>query len=205
MSYYELWAILGKWKSEFEFSSREFARTFPSPNPRKVLHDMTKKGLLDHLGYGRYRVKSPDEYVKMKNNVGSAYELLRKSELPYALADVDAVFAWTKGGYNVGRFFGFYPVHIDVRESDIAAWKRFLRKAGKKAFFKDSSPKETLFGVFYVLHPVKRIESNTVEGLKVEPLAKTVEFCKKNIYAFEPALEMLDEEYRLGLRARYSQ
>ena len=35
----------------------------------------------------------------------------------YALTDVDAVFAWTKGGYNVGRFFGFYPVHIRVREA----------------------------------------------------------------------------------------
>jgi len=202
MSYYELWAILGNWKREF--SSREFARTFLSPNPRKVLHDMAKKGLLERLGYGRYRVKSLEEYARVRNDVRSAYELLKKGDHPYALTEVDAVFAWTRGGYNVGRFFGFYPVHLKVHEGDVAKWKRFFRSFGKKSFLANSTPKETVFGVFYLLHPARRIEAETVEGLKAEPLAKTVEFCKKNIYAFEPALEMLDEEYKLGLGIKYS-
>ncbi len=202
MSYYELWAILGKWRREF--TSGEFARTFSSPNPRKILHDMAKKGMLEHLEYGKYRVKSIDDYVKMRNDVGGAYELLKKAEYPYALADVDAVFAWTRGGYNVGRFFGFYPVHLNVLEKDVETWKRFFRSNGKKSFLVDMIPKETLFGVFYLMHPVKRIESETVEGLEVEPLSKTVGFAKKNIYAYEPALEMLDEEYKLGLGIKYT-
>lgn len=201
MSYYELWTILGNWKREF--SSGEFARTFVSPNPRKVLHDMAKKGLLEHLGYGKYRVKSVDDYVRIKNDVGGAYGILKKANLQYALTDVDAVFAWTRGGYNVGRFFGFYPVHLKVQESDVAKWKRFFISFGKKSFLVDSIPKETVFGVFYLLHPAERIESETVEGLKADPLAKTVEFCKKNIYTYEPALEMLNEEYKLGLGVKY--
>ncbi len=202
MSYYELWAIMNNWRREF--SSVEFARTFPSPNPRKVLHDMAKKGLLEHLEYGKYRVKPVDDYVKTKNDVRGAYELLKKAEYPYALADVDAVFAWTRGGYNVGRFFGFYPIHLNVLEKDVEKWRRFFRNNGKKSFLVDTVPKETIFGVFYLLHPSKRIDSETVEGLKVEPLRKTVEFAKKNIYAYEPALEMLDEEYKLGLGVKYS-
>jgi hypothetical protein len=202
MSYYELWAIMNNWRREF--SNAEFARTFPSPNPRKVLHDMAKKGLLEHLEYGKYRVKPMDDYVKTKNDVRGAYELLKRAEHPYALSDVDAVFAWTHGGYNVGRFFGYYPVHLRVREDEVENWKRFFRNNGKKAFRVDETPKETTFGVFYLLHPTKRIESETVEGLEVEPLKETVEFAKKNVYAYEPALEMLDEEYKLGLGIRYS-
>lgn len=202
MSYYELWTILGSWRREF--SSRDFARTFASPNPRKVLHDMAKKGLLEHLEYGRYRVKPMRDYAKARNDVGRAYELLKNADMPYALTDVDAVFVWTRGGYNVGRFFGFYPVHLKVLESDVPEWKRFFKNNGKKSFLFDTIPKETLFGVFYLLHPTRRIESETVEGLKTVSLSRTIEFCKRNIYAFEPALEMFNEEYKLGLDINYS-
>lgn len=84
-------------------------------------------------------------------------------------------------------------------------WKRFFANEGKKVFTADIKPRETLFGVFYVLHPTEKVRSETVGGLRVEPLKDTVKFCKKHIYTFEPALEMLDEEYNLGLKARYRQ
>jgi hypothetical protein len=202
MSYYELWTILSNWREEF--TSEDFVRTFASPNPRKVLHDMTRKGLLEHRGYGRYRVRPVDEYVRSKNDVSSGYELLKKSDLPYALTDVDGVFVWTKGGYNAGRFFGSYPIHIKVLKSDVARWKRFLAVGGRKAMLGGETPRETLFGVYYILYPEVKVKAETEEGLKVEPLKDTVEFCKKNIYTFEPALEMLDDEYNLGLKVRYS-
>lgn len=199
---YELWTILSKWRKDF--SSEDFARTFASPNPRKVLHDMTKKGLLEHNGYGRYSVRSVDDYVSSKNDIGSGYELLKESKLPYALTDVDGVFVWTKGGYNAGRFFGSYPIHVKVLESDVAKWKNFLAGHKKKTMLNGEKPEETLYGVYYVLYPENVINSETVNGLEVEPLKKTVEFSKRNIYTFEPALEMLDEEYGLGLGTRYS-
>jgi hypothetical protein len=202
MSYYELWTILNNWRNEF--TSEEFARTFASPNPRKVLHDMTRKGLLEHDSYGRYRVKSVDDYVRSKNDISSGYELLKKSDMPYALIDVDGVFVWTKGGYNAGRFFGSYPIHMKVLKSDVTKWKVYLTGSGRKVVPGGERPRETLFGVYYVLYPESRITAEIVEGLKVEPLKATVEFCKKNIYTFEPALEMLDEEYALGLKVRYS-
>lgn len=90
MSYYELWTILSSWRKEF--STGEFARTFASPNSRKVLHDMGKRGMLEHLGYGRFRVKSVGEYVRSKNDINAGYELLKRAGLKYALTDDDAVF-----------------------------------------------------------------------------------------------------------------
>ena len=201
MSYYELWTILSSWRREF--SNAEFARTFSSPNPRKILHDMASKGLLEHTEYGKYRVRPVADYVKTRNDINAGYELLRKAEHPYALTDVDGVFVWTKGGYNADRFFGFYPIHIKILKSDMVRWKSFFRRAGKKTFLAGTKPKETIFGVFYVLHPEERIDAETIENLKVEPLKKTVEFCREHIYTYEPALEMLDEEYNLGLEAKY--
>ena len=201
MSYYELWAVLSSWRKEF--TTGEFARTFSSPNPRKVLHDMSKKGLLGHLGYGRYSVKPLGVYVGERNNIRAGYELLNRAELPYALTGVDGVFVWTGGGYNVDRFFGFYPIHLRVLKSDVASWREFLKRNGKRSLLAETKPRETIFGVFYVLYPERKIGGETVEGLKVEPLKETLEFCKKHIYTFEPALEMLDEEYNLGLKVKY--
>lgn len=202
MSYYELWTILSNWRKEF--TSEDFARTFASPNPRKVLHDMTKKGLLERSSYGNYKVKSVEDYVRLKNDINSGYELLKKSDLPYALTNVDGVFVWTKGGYNASRFFGSYPIHMKVLKSDVGKWKRFFAENGRRSVLGGEKPRETLFGVYYVLYPEIKLKAETEGGLKVESLNDTLEFCKKNIYTFEPALEMLDEEYNLGLKVRYS-
>ncbi|MEM2785586.1 MAG: hypothetical protein QXW37_08620 [Candidatus Nitrosotenuis sp.] len=201
MSYYELWTILSNWRNEF--TSEDFAKTFASPNPRKVLHDMTKKGLLKRSSYGKYKVKSVDDYVRSRNDISSGYDLLKKSDLSYALTDVDGVFVWTKGGYNAGRFFGSYPIHMKVLKSDVVRWKRFFVKHGKKTLLSEEKPRETLFGVYYVLYPEIKLKAATEGGLKVESLKDTVEFCKKNKYTFGPALELLDEEYNLGLKVRY--
>ena len=70
MLYYELWAILENWKSEF--SAEDFASAFPSPDPRKVLSDMTNKRLLERVERGKYRVATPRDYVRSKYNIGEA-------------------------------------------------------------------------------------------------------------------------------------
>lgn len=201
MSYSDLWAVLGNWRKEF--SSGDFARTFYSPNPNKVLHDLAKKGMLEHVGTGRYRVRSESEYVFTKYNVGKAYEFLSNAELPYALTNVDAVYAWTRGGYNADRFFGFYPIHIKVTKADVPKWKKTLGDNGWKSIMSGEKPRETLFGLFFMLYPEEKIRAERVGPLKADSLESTVEFCKDNRFTFEPALEMLDEEYHLGLGVKY--
>lgn len=167
---------------------------FYSPDPRKVLHDMSEKGLLEHTKRGKYRVRSLSDYVRLKNHVAAAYDLLASAALPYALTGADGVFVWTEGGYNAGRFFGFYPIHLRVLKTDLARWRGFFRRAGKKFYLAGMRPKETVFGIFYLLYPEKRVASEVVKGFRVEPLKETVEFCRKNIYTYEPAFEMLQEK-----------
>lgn len=201
MLYHELWAVLSNWRKEF--SSGDFARTFYSPDPNKVLHDMAKKGMLERTAVGKYRVRDVKEYVLDRNGVRNAYSILRSARLPYALTGVDAVYVWTRGGYNADRFFGFYPIHIRVKKEHVEKWRRFLAGKGYKATVNRKRPAETLFGTFFVLHPEHRIAAEEVESLMVDSLGETVEFSKKNVFTFEPALEMLDEEHHLHLGAKY--
>jgi len=203
MSYYELWNVLWNWKKQF--TAREFSSVFVSPDPNKVLHDMARKGLLSKVGWGQYKVNSPEEYLAKKVNISEAYELVKQAGLKYAFTDPDAVFFWTKGGYQVDRFFGFYPIHMLVRKTDLNRWKEFFKFMGKSFWVKDSPVKQTLFGAFYVLYPRVDFDVEQVESFNVVPLKETVVFCEQHIYSYEPALEMLDEMYGLGLRIRYKE
>jgi hypothetical protein len=201
MLYYELWAILTSWKKEL--TAKEFSSTFNSPDANKVLHDMVQKGLLERTGWGRYRVNSPEEYLAKRINVADSYNLLKQAKMLYALTGPDAVFFWTKGGYQVDRFFGFYPVQLKVKKRDLARWRSFFRLKKQKVHVEGQSSRQTLFAVFYVLHPEADFEAEEINGYLVSPLKEAVEFCQKKIYSYEPALEMLDEMYGLGLQASY--
>jgi len=203
MSYHELWYVLWNWKKEF--TVREFSSVFASPDANKVLHDMAKKGLLERSGWGKYRVNSPEEYLTRRINISQAYELLNQADMNYALTGPDAVFFWTKGGYQVDRFFGFYPIHLKVRKDDLRKWKSFFGSRKQRFHVKDQPIKETLFGLFYVLYPETDFKTEKVEAFRVDPLKETVKFCQSKIYSYEPALEMLDEMYSLGLKVEYKE
>jgi len=39
-------------------------------------------------------------------------------------------------GYNVDRFFIFYPIHLKVRKDDLDGWKRFFKSKGRRFHMK---------------------------------------------------------------------
>nr|MDO8097700.1 hypothetical protein [Candidatus Njordarchaeota archaeon] len=193
------------WNWKKKFTVNEFTSVFPSPDPNKVLHDMTKKGFLQNIGWGRYRVSSPTEYVSKRISVSEAYGLLKQTRMKYALTGPDAVFMWTKGGYQVDRFLGFYPIHLKVRRANLGKWRYFLRSRRQRFHVKDRPVKQTLFGTFYILYPEVDFRVDDVEGFMVDPLVTAVEFCRSRSYSYEPALEMLDELYNIGLDVKYKE
>lgn len=201
MKYYELWIILWKWKKEF--SVKEFISTFQSPNPNKTLFDMTKKGFLDKVERGKYRVVSPEQLFEKRIIIPEFYDFLKEINLKYSLTGPDAVFLWTKGGYQVGRFFGFYPIYLKVLKSDLRKWKKLLKSKNIKYHVQGKRLRETFFGAFYVLIPKKTFRTKKRDGYYVDPLKQTIKFCKQNIYQYEPALEMLNGMYGLKMKVRY--
>jgi hypothetical protein len=203
MSYSELWTVLWNWKKEF--TVREFSSIFASPDPNKVLHDMASKGFLVRIGWGKYKVSSQEEYLIKRTNIAGAYDLLKEASMHWALTGPDAVFFWTKGGYQVDRFFGFYPIHLKVEKKDLGKWGIFFSSRRQRFYVKEQPIRQTLFGLFYVLYPEVDFRAEEVNDFCVIPLKETVEFCQKNIYSYEPALEMLNETYDLNLKVRYKE
>ena len=203
MMYYELWNVLWSWKREF--TTKEFATVFVSPDPNKVLHDMVKKGMLERAAWGRYKVNSPEEYLEKRTNITEAYDLLKVVDLDYSFTGPDAVFFWTRGGYQVDRFFGFYPIHFKVKQNELDKWINFLNEKKQNVHIEGKKVKETLFGIFYLLYPRKGFKMEKIDGFNVDPLEETVEFCQKKIYSYEPALELLDEMYNLGIKVQYKE
>jgi len=203
MVYYELWNILWNWKKEF--TSRDFTSVFFSPNPIKVLHDMVKLSFLEKIERGKYRVNSPENFLTKRWDISKAYELVKEAEMKYAFTANDAVFFWTKGGYQVDRFFGFYPIHIKVEVKNLVKWLKFFKSNKRRVIVFNKPIKETLFGVFYVLYPEESFSAAQLDNFTVAPLSETVKFCQENIYSYEPALEMLDETYHLKLKIKYKE
>ena len=121
--------------------------------------------------------------------------------LEYIFTGIDAVFIWTKGGYNIGRSKSSYPIFIEILEKDKNAWKKYFSKLDLTFTFKNERKK----GIYFVVLLSKTIEKEYCENMPVLPLAKTVEWAKKYSFNFQPALEMLDELYNLKIGIKYAQ
>ncbi|MEK6967818.1 MAG: hypothetical protein AABX51_04260 [Nanoarchaeota archaeon] len=141
------------------------------------------------------------EYL-LKNNLSlsDAYLLPNLSGLDYIFAKTDAVFVWTQGGYNIGRSKESYPIFIEILKENKEEWQNFFGRFGIVYTFKNERKR----GIYFIISAVKSIEKQYCEGNPVMPLAKTVEWAKKYVFNFEPALEMLDQMYDLKINAKYA-
>ena len=77
-------------------------------------------------------------------------------------------------------------------------WKNFFESRSRSFHVSGEPLTRTLFGTFYVLYPEDQFGVEIIDGYNVAPLEETVEFCKRKMYSYEPALEMLDQMYSLG-------
>ena len=108
-----LWEAFGRDK----FSLREFSSIFPSPQAKKVIHDLVSDGYLDRIERGEYMVKEPQVFVSeiVKENLDTE-GILEKAKRKYAFCGSDAVSIWTDAYYFTGFTKGFKPIHIEVLE-----------------------------------------------------------------------------------------
>jgi len=134
-------------------------------------------------------------------SLSDAYLAPNLAGLDYIFTGIDAVFVWTKGGYNIGRSKNSYPIFMEVLEKDKSAWQGYFSKLNVKYTFKNERKK----GIYFVILLSKSIEKEYCEHIPVLPLAKTVEWAKKYSFNFEPALEMLDKMYNLKMGIKYAE
>jgi hypothetical protein len=82
---------------------------------------------------------------------------------------------------------------LKIEKKDLKKWQGFFSSRRQRFYVKDQPIRRTLFGLFYVLYPEVDFRTEEINGSSIIPLKETVEFCQKNIYSYEPALEMLND------------
>lgn len=130
-----------------------------------------------------------------------AYLLPNFAGMDYRYTKTDAVYHWTKGGYQIGRSRDDYPIFIDVLAPDVSDWKAFLLGFGVAVRVRERDPEQT--GIHFVLFPQEQISSEWVDHAAVVPLEETVAWAQQYPANFQPALEMLAEMYDLDLDVTY--
>ena len=186
------------------FTIDDFRMVFPSSQPAKIIHDLIKLDFMKRVKRGKYKIMKPEDFVKkiVKENLEKD-DILEKSEKKYAFTNSTAVNIWTDGYYWTDFTKGFKPIHIHILKKDIKYWNKFLKQNDAEYVLEGEN--KTLFGLTYVLHPKERFNFEIKDGNAVIPLKETVQYCKKNIYLYRPALEYLDKKYHLQIFDNYEQ
>ena len=185
------------------FPVDEFRAVFPSSQATKTLFDLAKLGFLIRIKKRVYKTIEPAEFIrKIVEENSKAEYALQKSDKKYAYCCNDAVIIWTEGYSWTGFTKGYKPIHIKVLKHDVKYWAAFFKKAGVEFVFENEVKSKTLFGIVYILHPVEKMSIEIKNTLPVVPLKETVRFCRENELAYFPALEYLNEKYKLNLMVK---
>ncbi|WP_436935747.1 helix-turn-helix domain-containing protein [Halovenus marina] len=138
--------------------------------------------------------------LKRDLDLSEAYLLPNFAGMQYRYSKTDAVYIWTKGGYQIGRNKSDYPIFIDVYEDDVEQWEEFFQSFGINTGIGERRNAE---GIHFVLYPQSEMKIDRVESASVTPLNETVDWAEEYKANFQPALEMLDEMYELNLGVEY--
>jgi hypothetical protein len=191
--YIELYAWMWRSFGREEFTIDRFRMVFPTDHAAKVIHDLVEIGYIQRLGRGRYFLTTPDDLVRRLSTQEVDDRMLEEFGREYAFCDSTAVAIWTDGYYWTGFTRGFRPVHIAVKEKDVADWKAFLRR--NRIRFAVEGSGGTLYGKVYMLNPRPSLRIEVRNGAKVVPLEETLRLCQDRAIAYGPALEYLEQKH----------
>jgi hypothetical protein len=127
--------------------------------------------------------------------ISEAYVLPHFAGMDFAYTSIDAVYVWTRGGYQVARDPDDYPLFIAINETDLEGWERFFHRFGIPVA-QERQPVDGNDGPLQVvLERCEAIEAECVDGRPVISLEETLEFAREHYATFQSALDMLDRMY----------
>jgi len=170
----------------------------------KWVGELAKEGVFKEkwrgitLQEGNEKYKAILRFIKENlSNISFYYSVLTLFGIKYCFTKTDAVYLWTEGKYNIARYRDYYPVFIKVKKTDYSYFLGYCKKLGLNI----NSGK----GIFYVPEVLEEFECEKKKGFPVDRLNETIAFMKKNIYNFQPALEMIQEMYGKKLKIAYKE
>lgn len=141
--------------------------------------------------------KNTLDYIKINfsKDINFCYSILNLFGVKYCFTKTDAVFVWTKGGYNIARSRDYYPIFIKIKKDQLDIFKYCCKKLNLKI--------EGKKGIFYSIEVLDDFQVSHLDKIPVDSLDSTIKFMKKYIYNFQPALEMIKEMYGKKLKIKY--
>lgn len=115
--------------------------------------------------------------------------------LEFAYTSIDAVYIWTRGGYQVARDPDDYPLFIAIDEADLNEWTQFFERFEIPVAQERQPADDIDQSIQFVLKPCATVKADTVDGRPVIPLQETVAFARDHYATFQSALDMLGRMY----------
>jgi hypothetical protein len=128
-------------------------------------------------------------------SISEAYVLPHFAGMDFAYTSIDAVYVWTRGGYQVARTPEDYPLFLAVETATLADWEGFFDQFDMPVATERQPVDEIDGSIQIVLEPREQIEAELVDGRAVIPLDETIEFAEAHYATFQSALDMLDGMY----------
>ena len=141
---------------------------------KKIFSILLKAGWIKKDSRSSYRCVEPENVIKGLVEF-KVPEVIKEAKKPYAFANLSAVEIWSDYSY-VQRGIEKSPYFIKVLKKDLRYWKEFFNKKNIPNYINEGST----IGEYVILMPVGRIDAVDKEGLKVEPLKKTLTIAKEN-------------------------
>jgi hypothetical protein len=136
-------------------------------------------------------------------SVDEAYVIPHFAEMDFAYTKIDAVYVWTHGGYQIARGGDAYPVFMEINDDDVEQWRSFFERYDIPCVIgerDDTVVDDTDGPVYYSVFPTADpIDPDWVDGNPVTPLPETVAYMQEYRWNFEPALEMVADEYDVDI------
>jgi hypothetical protein len=127
--------------------------------------------------------------------ISEAYVLPQFAGMEFAYTAIDAVYVWTRGGYQVARDETDYPLFITIHETDFADWEQFFERFGIPTAQQRQPADEIPGPLQIVFEPRAQVDAETVDGRPVISRAETVAFAREHYATFESALDILGRMY----------
>lgn len=161
--------------------------------------------IVDHEMRQQYAEVIAALYSRDTVSQEDAYVIPHFAEMEFAFTEIDAAYVWTHGGYQIARSHDDYPVFIEVHDRDIQRWVGFFDQFGIDAGVGERPDADAVDGdIHYVLFPqTDGIDAEWVDGNPVIPLDDAVDQMTENRPAYEPALEIIADEYDVDVDASH--
>lgn len=141
---------------------------------KKVFSLLLKSGWIKKESRYTYKCVEPEKAIKGLLDF-KVMETMKKAEKQYAFTNLSAVEIWSDYSY-VQRGIERSPYFIEVLKKDLRYWKEFFNKNSIPCYIKKGST----IGEYVILIPAEKIIAVEKQGLRVEPLKKTLKTAREN-------------------------